>query len=443
MRKKMSVLARLSVLSVSLLLSMSAGCSQSALDLETEYGKVRGKSINGVGVLAEMFEEAGHEVTAADRWSPRMERYDVVVWAPDDYSPPSSTERNAIENWLCAGYHRTLIYIGRDYDAETDYWQRIQATAPPSQQPEIQRRLVQSRALNTQRRRGLPGKEDVDWFIYRSEPLDDTAERDPATLESHFLRELDPTKLSFQPGARFDVPNSNAADSDDTDASDAAGSDEPRAEKIDAENVEVESYEYESFGADDIAEKFDDLEDGYLDQDATNVLLYDRADKRTIVTQVRRPDWHGGQLLLVENGSLLLNMPLVEHENRKLAAALIDECQDGQAVIFLESGPGGLDIAPEDPGLPTGLEAFTVWPLNVVLLHTIGLGILFCFAWFPIFGRPREPSRKTRSDFKKHIDALGELLSRAKARSYAQARIDHYQQHVRRDSGASHQKKET
>ena len=46
-------------------------------------------SVNGTAVLAGMFEEAGHRVVTASRLSPTLDRMDVIVWAPDDFRPPS------------------------------------------------------------------------------------------------------------------------------------------------------------------------------------------------------------------------------------------------------------------------------------------------------------------------------------------------------------------
>ena len=45
-------------------------------------------------------------------------------------------------------------------------------------------------------------------------------------------------------------------------------------------------------------------------------------DDVDIVTRVTRRSWHGGQIVVVANGSFLLNLPLVNHEHRKLADKL-------------------------------------------------------------------------------------------------------------------------
>src|SRR5262245_9508152 len=60
--------------------------------LPTVYGRRRGseaaRSVNGTAVLAELFRRRGHSVTTISRFSPRLEKYDVVVWVPNDFEPP-------------------------------------------------------------------------------------------------------------------------------------------------------------------------------------------------------------------------------------------------------------------------------------------------------------------------------------------------------------------
>ena len=137
------------------------------------------------------------------------------------------------------------------------------------------------------------------------------------------------------------------------------------------------------------------------------------------------------------NGSFLLNLPLVEKEHRKLAGKLIAECGPGKAV-FLESDPMGPPVFEQEPGEnhPTGMEAFTVWPIGAILLHFVALGILYIFARAAIFGRPQELPPEAVSDFGKHIHALGELLARTQDRRYARERLTYYHEKVKRDSAA-------
>lgn len=135
------------------------------------------------------------------------------------------------------------------------------------------------------------------------------------------------------------------------------------------------------------------------------------------------------KLIVVANGSFLLNLPLVNHEHRKLAMKLINEVETTGSVVFLESGPDGPPIHDSDPEpeAPTGLELFAKWPLNWVLFQLGLWGLIFACARWPIFGRPKRTKVESLTDFGRHVTALGELFQRSEDRGYAVARVRHYQ----------------
>jgi hypothetical protein len=141
-----------------------------------------------------------------------------------------------------------------------------------------------------------------------------------------------------------------------------------------------------------------------------------------LVARLQKPHWQQSQLLLVANGSFLLNLPLVNHQHRKLAGKLLDAVSPQGEVVFLVSGPGGppIDPPPTDGSL---WRVFGAWPLNVVLLHFAVLGVIFCFARWPIFGRPRALPDVSLSDFGKHVEAVGKLLARSRDQKYALEQI--------------------
>jgi hypothetical protein len=153
-------------------------------------------------------------------------------------------------------------------------------------------------------------------------------------------------------------------------------------------------------------------------------------------------DWgEGNQIIVVTNGSLVLNYPLVNHEHRKLAMKLIGECPPAGRVVFIESGPEGPAVLDKEPA-PSGgpLDLLKVWPLGPILMHLTVLGIIFCLARSPIFGRPKELPEPPTADFGKHVAALGELLARTKDQHYAEQRLGQYRQIAQRKSGRSHKK---
>jgi hypothetical protein len=136
-----------------------------------------------------------------------------------------------------------------------------------------------------------------------------------------------------------------------------------------------------------------------------------------------------GWLYVVTNGSFLLNLPLVNHEHRKLAGRLIDHAPAEARVVFLESSRSGLQIYDREPdaGERTGLEILVVRPFDQVLLHLGIVGAIFCFVRLPIFGRARPGDPPRTADFGAHVSALGALLAKTGDRPAAAATIEHYE----------------
>jgi len=348
-----------------LLLLLAAGCR--AKDISTIYGRRSGigaGSVNGTGVLAGMFERAGHKVLARSSLSPWLNRNaDCIVWFPDDFRAPSPQVQMWLERWLAEEPDRTLIYVGRDFDAAPRYWAKIQPLAPASQLVEIQRRKRQAGLLFNEQRARLREDEDCGWFKVDLKP----APRPVQSLDGQpeWLAGVDPSKTEIELASRL-VPSSEA-----------------------------------------------------------DVLL--RSGNDVLVSRQLVGD---SRLIVVANGSFLLNMPLVSHEHRKLAGHLIEEIgPPRQTVVFLQSFAGGPPIRDKDPqaNSPSGLEILNVWPTNWILMHLVVAGILFCFARYPIFGRPLAPQPAGRSDFGRHIEAVGQWLARSGDKEYAARRLSAFQ----------------
>lgn len=396
------------------IMCVSIGCAPA--QVKTTYGKRRGSdggpSVNGTAVLAGMFEEAGHRVNSWPRLSPKLEECQTIVWFPDDFKPPTVEQRDFLEWWLFNESGRTLIYVGRDYDASPTYWQQVLQAAPPEQRMEVMRREATARASHDAARNRIPDADLAEWFtVHRNEPF-----RNVKTLKGPWSENVDATQVDIELAGRLELPGESDIDA------------------------------------------WVDRADNYWDgRPEFTPLLESESD--TIVYQINYEEWDDSKIIVVNNGSFLLNLPLVNHEHRKLAGHLVSDCAPGR-VVFLESGWGGPTVYDVEPStnIPTGFEVFTVWPLGFIVMHLSVLGILCCIAIFPIFGRPKiapasnsseivftsdvegsgDAASVVRADFGKHIDALGELLELTEDRQYARDRVTYYHDHVRRDSGASH-----
>jgi hypothetical protein len=443
-----------------LLLLLLCGCGE---QLNTEYGQRRGLasgSVNGTSVFSEMFQQRGHHVSSWRWLSPKLrERADVIVWFPDDFSPPSDQVGEWLEGWLSEGAGRTLIYVGRDFDAAPDYWTKALPLAPPEKQAEFRSQLTAALGEELLNRGIIPAHDACPWFV-----LDGTRNpRDVRTLQGDaaWTDGIDPAQLEMKLIGRFAPPADSYPTSTTTTTSapptsdaDADADAEMAEEPGDAESIPVESipeFPAESpepsdglpveIGAPDesqfIPEEYT-LDENYYDHPGndwpSDVALHDHAVLLSSEGDplIMRQQMGSGQIFVVTNGSFLLNLPLVNHEHRKLASRLVDQVTPGDRVVFLESSYGGPPIFQKEPSTSkSGLEIFEIWPFNYIFAHFAALGLIYCFFRWPIFGIPRRLSHHDPADFSQHVTAVGSLLERSHDTAYATNRIQEYRESVR------------
>ncbi len=356
-------------------------------------GLAGSRSVNGTAVLGRLYEQEGASVTSWQRLSPRLRNADTIVWVPNSYSSPTPSHCAWFEEWLADGYDRTLVYVGRDYDAEVAYWDAVKPLAPAEQATEVARRQAIAKMDNAAARSRLAPEDEGTWFtIHRDKPP-----RPVTILEGPWSDYVDPTAAEITLGERYEPPPPSV---------------------------------------------------NYYSKDVEVLLSVPRKgwmwpDSEPLVTRITSDDWSSEcQIIVVTNGSFLLNYALVNHEHRALAQLLVEECADVDDTVFLESGPSGPAILDRDPERkpPSALEMLTIWPVRAVTIHVAAMAIIICFAMYPVFGRPVRFITESRSDFENHIHALGSLMAKTQNFSYARERIKHYHERVRRDSGASHSK---
>jgi hypothetical protein len=396
-----------------------AGCASDEY-LEDGYGRQAGLgragSVNGTAVLADMFRAAGHPVSSWSVLSPRIEKADVIVWFPDDFDPPTPEARERLEAWLSAKAGRSLVYVGRHFDAAPRYWRDVEREAPNElvgrinsmrrkaeeaerNAPETHRRLAEIRRRSGERQpprsesRKIPGESE------------DSAPGSPPSPGPADRRSW----FDFTPGARER-------------ATTLAG---PWSEGIDAAAADVE-----------LTGRFVPAHENFEE------LL--ESHGRTIAF---RYWWEVGQdgadagysqAFLIQNGSFLLNYPLVNHEHRKLAGKLIadvdDLSGDEAVVLFLQSDAGGPTVLDRDPTLLAPPRPGGEPPLSYVVVHGISAGVLAVFAAWPLFGRPRHARDSDASDFGRHVDQVGKLLEKTRDSRYCRTRVLHCQQTIRREA---------
>ena len=352
-----------------------AGCGRS--ELNTQYGKISGSqgsdSVNGVSILADMFAARGFKVKRRQKISPGISRFGTIVWFPDDYSCPSEKAIEALNSWLDAEKKRTLIYVGRDYDSRIDYLEDVLDSAPANQKEELLRQRAEGKVFQARRYDISP----LYWFE------EDTTECE--WFEKVDYRRRKSTLISGVLSAGVD-----------------SGAAELELSTVLKPIVSQKSrWEAES----------------QLD-----------ADGQPFVFQLTdRTSAFENSLFVISNGSFLLNYALIQKENRQLASNLIDQCDRFEDVLFLESGPRGIDVSDSDTNNHNNWAWIAEPPLRYIVPHFLMWGILFCFVFFPIFGRPKRVKRRNTSTIRTHVDAMGKLISRSDLPDRATNKIHEYQ----------------
>ena len=356
------------------------GCRKSAQSLSTEYGKIEGVeggvSLNGTSVLADMFSNRGFRVKRRSRISPRIERYQTLVWFPDTRACPDPEVTEAINVWLDNGYGRTFIYVGRDYNAKADYLNDVFDQAPVAQKEELLRRLAES-----------------------------DLEHDTVWDESFWWKD----------------------DLESCDWFDRVDGSRSKTENVSGPLVDFVKQSAEVELSDML------VPTSSSDWESAPLLMADGEEFAFKLTRSWE-NYSEGKVIVVSNGSFLVNYSLVDPGSRKLAGNLIDLCDPNGDVMFLESGQGGIKVSDTDTSNHNRWSWISQAPLCYIVPHFLMWGILFCFVFFPIFGRPAVLKRKSTSTFRNHVNALGKMMGRTDLPNQAINKIRKYQQLVSGDS---------
>ncbi len=338
--------------------------------INSNYGQAKEErshnSVNGTSVFAEMFRDSGRRVHFAKRISSRINKHDTIVWFHNKFGSPSREVEQELEQWLDQDRKHVLIYVGRDFDAELMYWRNALQVAPANQKPDIQRQINYVEGRWEGRRYG--GEDRSNWFSVISQH--DMQRVNSFAGSWSYL--INPNRAEIYRTAEWAIPNQYA-------------------------------YKYSSIA-----------------------LLVDGATGDPLITELELNSFTGGRIIVCQNGSSLLNLPLINSENRKIASLIIDECPKS-SVLFLESGIGDPEIADSDQNTLGVWSWATKKPLCYMVPHFVLLGIVFCFVYFPIFGRGKKIKPEANTDFANHLQATAQLLQHSKNQRLAQQKIEYAQ----------------
>ena len=366
----------------------------------TEYGKVRGKSagtsVNGVSVLADMLRDRGHSVARYGRLSPKIERYDTLIWFPQNKNCPSNEAVARLERWLDNGYQRTLIYVGYDFAGEIDLYRQLVDQAKGEQKERVMRALAEAQMQEDDRRYG---DDSDDWRITF------TGGKPTDTRCRWFELEIDRRNTS-----------------DDLDG--------PLTENLRSKSMPSLQ-----------TQAWLNPRESYLDSQPGRKLetLLEVNERPFAFRYYEEPAdedqyWASeNRLVFVTNAGFLTNYGLIKAGNRQLAANLVDQIEPYSDVLFLESDEYGIEISESDYDAHNNWAWITKKPLCYMVPHFLAWGVLFCFVFYPIFGRPKRTVEARDRSFGDHIGAIGRLSSRHLNLSTAREKVREY---LKMDEGA-------
>lgn len=405
---------------------LSGGCYQLTTDYGTSKGMTGRTSLNGFGALRSAYEQLGFDSRDVSRLTNRVSRSDVIVWTPKVNNVIDFKVTNWFDRWLKSG-GKTLVYIVPDSGSEADYWIEAGRFAPPAQRMEYRKRAA--RAINERMtwRLNRESWRSNGWF--EVEPL---SHRDASPIvagswQTALSDEEEPARLTSE----FSVTEYTPPDPNGKTAPGGGAAAGPAA------------------AGPTMAGPTGPGTNGFvMGGEATTTRTKTRfrplvrnADGKAIVAAVKSDSWKSSQIIVVGGGSLLTNFAMAHDVNRRVAGQLIEASsgpipnRPGQEPVvgFLVSDWMPISVSETKPGVPvsSGMELLTLWPLSLVTMHGVMLGLVICLMLLPIFGRPQKVHVPEHTNFGDHLDAVAGLMTRSRGEDYARERVSEYFKRIR------------
>lgn len=413
-------------MSLAIVFILSIGCDKLTTDYGTSKGMTGRTSLNGFGALRSAYEQSGFDSRDVSRLTNRVSLSDVIVWTPKVNNVIDDKVTNWFERWLARG-GKTLVYIVPDSGSEADYWTEAGQFAPPEQRMEYRKRSA--RAINERMTWRLNRDRWTSNGWFQIQPL---SHRDASPIvagpwRSSLSDDGKPAKLTsefFVSEYRSPGPNAKPTPGGVAAAGPALnGPTGPGANGVGSTNF---------------------LMGGEVTTSQTKTKfrsLVRNAKAETIVAAVKSDAWKDSQIIVVGGGSLLTNFAMAHDVNQRLAGQLITASvapipsrSDAQPMVgFLVSDGMQISVSETKPGVPSssGMELLTVWPLSLVTMHGVMLGLVICLMLLPIFGRPQKVHVPEHTDFGDHLDAVAGLMTRVRGEDYARERVSEYFKRIR------------
>ncbi len=285
----------------------------------------------------------------------------LIRFAPHP-GPPGREEGRWLFDWLRAMPGRKVVYIPRDFDAQSEFWDAVLAAQPKDARPEVVEQLKKKRDRTRLWVGDLPPRpkevaKAADWFSTQPKPAA------PSTCKAL---------------------------------------EGPWAEGVDAGAAAVSKHE---------AFQVEEDEPVLLAGDGSPLAISWTLD-------------NGSRALAIANASFLVNASLLNRARRPLTMRVAEWIGDDAGNVAFVEGSHPLAEAGERASSPFHL--FTVEPFGWVAAHLLAFMLLMALAKAVQLGRPRPEPPSGVEKPSAHPEALGVLLARTGRADAALALLESY-----------------
>jgi hypothetical protein len=341
-------------------IAISPGCASGGPD--AEYGLSRGTSLNGTAAFGELLRSRGSTVRAAVRLTDELAVWakGLVRFAPYP-GPPEAEEALWFTRWLDEDPDRWLIYVVRDFDSSAEYWRDVRDGISESGDPARRAEAEENRVAA------------ADWVFK-------LPEKPKKTGDAHDWFKVEALAGSPKVCTKLEGP---------------------WAEDVDAAAAAV--WVHEAMARD------------------RRAMLLGGDDKALVVDKSLVG---GGNILIVANGSFLLNEALVNGSRRRLAIRVAEWPQrEIQNVAFVE----GSFVLGEEEGTPSLWRLLQRLPALKWVAGQMAVAAIFAaLARAPRLGRPRPDAASGSDRPAAHAEALGALLAAGRANRESHELLERY-----------------
>lgn len=415
------------------LLLLVAGCRQ-IIPPSEQFGLVKGvnsfRSLNGLALFEKMLEAQGSKCLFPQKLSPKLETMDAIVLVGDTFSPPGKSARGWLEEWLGRSPDRTVIYFGRDFNADIFYRRETLSQLEPDKQALGRTRLAQKEALEFNAKlEKFSESTFCRWFYIETSGMS----VDYVAFEGPWAAEIGNTTGVWPVSIRLLPPESKQRKQKPSWlAGTTANAGNGNQFKTSPDVLEGErSFEISEWTPSEL-DTDAAWNDQFKDLPRSEILLQGEDGQPLAFRLTDRKRFPDSQVIILTNGAPMLNGSIVQPLHQGIAKQLVASCANAKRVAFLRYGESGITIskAPEKEPLG-GLEFLMVWPISAVTMPSALLCIIACAVLWPILGRPREAPSRSVSDFGLHIEALGKILHDSRDLAYAKEVVSQYFRRVR------------